>query len=64
MNYEELFIDEKLPDPLSQSEFYYYFEKMKSGDTNAREIILNHNIKLVLKQVTKYFLNTPYEKKN
>ena len=63
MDYNELFIEDKLPDPLSQSELYSYFEKMKSGDTKAREIIIKHNIKLVFNQVMKRFYNIPYEKK-
>ena len=63
MYYNELFIEDKLPDPLSQSELYSYFEKMKSGDTKAREIIIKHNIKLVFNQVMKRFCNMPYEKK-
>lgn len=63
MNYNELFIEDKLPNPLSQSELYSYFEKMKSGDTKAREIIIKHNIKLVFNQVIKRFYNAPYEKK-
>ncbi len=63
MNYNDLFIDDKLPNPLSQKELYDYFEKMKSGDTSAREIIILHNIKIVLATVIDHFNNTPYEEK-
>lgn len=63
MNYNDLFIEQKLPNPLSKEETYYYFEKYKSKDMKAREIIINHNIKLVLYRVTKRFINFPYDKK-
>ena len=63
MNYNDLFIEQKLTNPLSKEETYYYFEKYKSKDMKAREIIINHNIKLVLYRVTKRFINFPYDKK-
>lgn len=63
MNYDDLFIDSKLPEPLTQAEIFNYFEKYKSGDTSAREIIIGRNIRLVLNQVLKRFSNAPYDKK-
>lgn len=63
MNYNDLFIYDKLPDPLSQEELYSYFEKMHFGDVDARELIIIHNIKIVLSRVMKVFNKTPYDKK-
>ncbi len=61
MNPKDLFIDEKLPEPLNPKELNIYFEKMHNGDIKARGVIIEHNIKLVLHQVEKFFNNTPYE---
>lgn len=63
MNYSDFFIEGKLPGPLNQKELYSYFEKMRSGDTKAREIIITHNIKLVIHRVKNRFYNTSYEEK-
>lgn len=63
MKYYELFITTELPKPLSKKELFEYFEKMKLGDTTAREEIINHNIRLVRNQVLKKFSNTPYDLK-
>jgi len=62
MYYDNLFIESKLPEPLTETEIYYYFEKYKFGDTSARDTIINCNIKLVLNEVLKKFDNTLYEK--
>ncbi len=61
MNNESLFTG-CLPNTLSQEELYSYFEKMKSGDKRAREIIITHNIKLVLYRIEKRFNDVPYDK--
>jgi len=46
---ENLFITEDLPNPLKQSELNQCFERYKSnGDMEAREKIIEHNIRLVL----------------
>lgn len=63
MKLNDLFIDSKLPKPLSKEEIYDYFEKMKNGDMAAREKIINHNIRLVIIIVTKTFFNSPYDLK-
>ena len=63
MNYDDLFIESKLPNPLNNKELISYFEKMRAGDKLAREIIIRHNIKLVLNQILKKFGNSQYEKK-
>ena len=63
MNYDDLFIESKLPNPLNNKELIAYFEKMRAGNKLAGEIIIRHNIKLVLNQVLKKFGNSQYEKK-
>lgn len=62
MQYNDLFIDNDLPKPLSKQEIYGYFEKYNSGDRMAREIIIKHNIRFVISQVIRKFGNTPYDK--
>ena len=61
MNSKDIFIADILPKPLNQEELKYYFEKMNNGDKEARKVIIERNIKLVLFQVEKFFYNTPYE---
>lgn len=65
MNTEELFIDGyKLPKALSKQEMYELLELMKNGDINAREKLVEHNIRLVLYEVTGKFKNVFYDKKD
>lgn len=55
MKYEETFIKgNALPRPLTGIEIYTLYEKMQNGDKKAREQIIEHNIRLVLKIVRKY----------
>ena len=56
-----LFIQSKLPNILNLEELLNYFEKYHKGDQEAREIIINHNLKLVINRVLIKFLNTPYD---
>lgn len=63
MQFEKSFIDANLPHPLDKEELYSYFEKMKLGDKNARNVIILHNIRLVISEVEKKFSNTPYDLK-
>ncbi len=63
MQFNDLFIDSKLPKPLKKEELYDYFEKMKIGDMAARDKIINHNIRLVISEVIKKFSNSPYDLK-
>ena len=42
------------PKPLSQSEELKYFEKMSQGDKQAREKIIEHNLRLVVHIAKKY----------
>ena len=58
---EDLFVVKNLPEPLSAEEANVLFEKYKNGDNSAREVIINHNIKLVFYIVLSKFYNTRYE---
>ncbi len=42
------------PDPLTKDEEEKYLEKMKLGDKNARNILIEHNLRLVAHIVKKY----------
>lgn len=61
MQFEKSFIDANLPHPLEKEELYSYFEKMKLGDKNARDVIILHNVRLVISEVVTKFSNTPYD---
>ncbi|MBO5096202.1 MAG: sigma-70 family RNA polymerase sigma factor [Bacilli bacterium] len=61
MEYSNLFVETDLPHPLNEEELNKYFEKMYYGDLNARNEIIEHNIRFVIKQVKREFSNTQYE---
>lgn len=61
---EDLFVVKNLPEPLSAEEANVLFERYKNGDNSAREVIINHNIKLVFYIVLSKFYNTRYEKRD
>ena len=42
------------PNPLTEKEEAYYLEKMKSGDEEARNILIEHNLRLVAHIAKKY----------
>lgn len=42
------------PEPLTSSEERYYLEKMQGGDEEARNILIEHNLRLVAHIVKKY----------
>lgn len=42
------------PKPLTPEEEKMYFEKFKNGDNQAKEILINHNLRLVAHIVKKY----------
>lgn len=42
------------PKPLTPEEEKMYFEKFKNGDNKAKEILINHNLRLVAHIVKKY----------
>ena len=65
MNTEELFLDANdLPKPLSKDELSELFDKIKLGDEEAKNKVIEHNIRLVLYEVTKKFRTVNYDKKD
>lgn len=65
MNTNELFIDShKLPKPLTKQEIYDLLDKIKQGDEKATATLVEHNIRLVLSEVTKKFITVEYDKKD
>ncbi len=57
----DIFIDTELPEPLTPEEFHICFKKMKSGDMKARDKIIKHNMKLVIKKVKQEFSGMYYD---
>ena len=47
--------EQSFPPPLSQKEEALLFERMKSGDENARSKIIEHNLRLVSHIIRKYY---------
>ncbi|MFQ6749996.1 MAG: sigma factor, partial [Clostridia bacterium] len=43
------------PKPLTPEEEKSYFEKFKKGDNAAKDILINHNLRLVAHIVKKYY---------
>lgn len=65
MNTNDLFIGkEVLPEPLSKQEIYKLMEEMNKGDKEARKKLIEHNIRLVLYEVTRRFESVQYDKKD
>lgn len=64
MKNEEIFITENLPKPLTEKEMKYYLPKAKSGDLEAINTIVEHNIGLVCSIVRRKFAQTTYDKKD
>ena len=58
----KLFISYDLPAPLKNDEVIEYIKKYRNGDLEAREIVITHNIRLVLSTVLKKYNNNPYDK--
>lgn len=48
-----------LPEPLSQDQIIFLYKQYQEGNLEAKKIILNHNIKLIINLVLKNF-NKPY----
>lgn len=46
------------PKPLSVEDERSYFRKMKSGDINARNKLVEHNLRLVAHIIKKYYSNS------
>ena len=51
-----------LPEPLDNFELYALFTRMHEGDLDAKEKIVEHNIRLVLMQVCKRFNTVQWDK--
>ena len=62
MEYDDLFVCE-FPKALSKEEMLTLYDRMKQGDMEAREKLINHNIGLVVYCVRTDFKNTNYNKK-
>ena len=62
MKYDDLFVC-KFPKALSKEEIFTLYDRMKQGDMEAREKLINHNIGLVVYCVKTDFKNTNYNKK-
>ncbi len=65
MNTDELFIDAyNLPQPLTEEELSNLIKQSTSGSTEARNKLIEHNLRLVLYEVTTKFKNINYDKKD
>jgi len=58
------YFNTELPKPLSKEELYKNIIKKKNGDKNARNILIKHNLRMVVKLVNRYFNDTIYEKED
>ena len=45
---KKTFLNGEVPKPLEREELYHYFERMRLGDKSARNMIILHNIRLVM----------------
>lgn len=65
MSQEELFLNSNsLPNPFTKEETYKLLEEIKNGNEKAKELLIKHNIKLVLYEVTNKFQFVEYDKKD
>lgn len=62
MDYYKLLCGVELPQVLNEGKLYEYFKLIEEGSKEARTIVINTNIKLVLYLVTKQFCETDYDK--
>ncbi len=46
------------PKPLSESEEKYYLEEYRKGNKKARDILIEHNLRLVVHVMKKYYVNS------
>lgn len=64
MSCDSLFVDFDFPGLLDNVTLRNYFKRMHSGDNEAREEIIKHNIELVILQVLNGYVNTGYDIKD
>ncbi|MDD6878653.1 MAG: sigma-70 family RNA polymerase sigma factor [bacterium] len=64
MNYDDIFIETNIPALLNEEEVKKYFLNYKLGDKNARKILIEGNIRLVIAEVLKKFNTTSYDRKD
>lgn len=58
----EIFIEDKLPDPLSIEQLNQLFDEMHKGNMKARDEIITGNIRIVINHVLNNFKDNLYEK--
>lgn len=58
----EIFIEDKLPDPLSIEQLNQLFDEMHKGNMKARNEIITRNIRIVINHVLNNFKDNLYEK--
>lgn len=58
----EIFIEDKLPDPLSIEQLNQLFDEMHKGNMKARNEIITRNIRIVINHVLNNFKDSLYEK--
>ena len=62
MNTSEIFLNiDNLPGILNNSQLYELLEKAKANDKTAIKTIVEHNIRLVLYEVTNRFKSVEYD---
>lgn len=55
------FINEEIPRPFTQEEQMEYFKRYKNGDLEARNLLITHNIKLVMSIVMSKYKYSGYD---
>lgn len=56
-------LETTLPKSLTQEEFIFHIKQYKKGNIDSKNILILHNIRLVIKVINKYD-NLPYEKED
>ena len=62
MNNNYFNFDGKIPEPISKKELTNLFKLVKEGSAEAREKIILHNIRLVVYEINKKFMDFNYDK--
>ena len=64
MDLNNLFNKEKLPYPLEKEELYKLLQESQNGSKEAKDILVVHNLRLVLHEVTNRFSSVSYDKQD